>query len=91
MDDTVTRRGLTFKQRRQMGLTVRNIARATRVLASEGIITKDTPEDEAAELVLERLVMDNPQSFADPTLDWDAVLAFIERLIPLIMTIIALF
>ena len=85
------RSGLTFRQRRAMGLTVRNIARATRELASAGELNKDTPKDEAAELVLERLVMDNPKAFADPTLDWDAVLAFIERLIPLIMTIIALF
>jgi len=91
MDDTVQGRGLTFRQRRRMGVTPRNIAKATRQMLADGTITKDTPKDEVAELVLERLVLDNPKAFADPTLDWDAILSFIERLIPLIMTIISLF
>jgi hypothetical protein len=84
-------RGLTIRQRREMGLTVANIMRATRKLCQDGTITKDMSKEDVAILVQEQLVMDNPKAFADPSVDWDAVLAFIEKLLPFIMQIIALF
>ena len=90
MADT-TGRGLTLRQRRAMGLTVRNMARAARELAADGSIDKDTPREDVAELVLEKIVTENPKAFADPGVDWDAILAFIEKLLPLILAIISMF
>lgn len=78
-------------QRREMGLTIGNIRRATKQLLDDGTITTDTPRDEMAAAVLNQLVVENPKAFADPSLDWDALLAFIERLLPIILQIIALF
>ena len=89
--DNVEGRGLTFRQRREMGLTARNIYRVTRELARDGTIDKDTPKDDVTQAVMDRLVMDNPKAFADPSADWDAIFAFIEKLLPFIMQIIALF
>lgn len=89
--DNVEGRGLTIRQRREMGLTAANIFRTTRELVRDGTITKDMDKDDITQVVVDRLVVDNPKAFADPGVDWDAVLAFIEKLIPFIMQIIALF
>lgn len=91
MAEVVEARGLTLRQRRDMGLTIVNITQETRKMMAEGVISKSTPKDEVAELVLERLVFQNPRAFGEASIDWDAVLAFIEKLLPLILTIIGLF
>jgi hypothetical protein len=58
------------------------------------------PEDFAAlepeslaPVVLEQILRkDLPQAMADyPTIDWDAILAFIEKIIPIILKLLALF
>jgi len=82
--------GLTFKQRRAMGLTVKNVRTILAAKQAAGELEGRTTEDIAAE-VLADLVDQNPKAFADPAIDWDAILAFIEKLIPLILKIIALF
>jgi hypothetical protein len=84
-------RGLTFRQRREMGLTVINVIRVTRQLASDGTISKDTPQDEVIDAVINQLVFENPKAAADPTIDWEAIAAFLERIMPLILTILSLF
>lgn len=89
--DLERRRTLTFRQRRDMGLTLINLVRVTRQLASEGAIDKDTPQEEVRDAILNRLAMDNPAACADPTIDWDAVLAFLEKLLPFLLQILALF
>lgn len=91
MSDTAAARGLTMRQRRDMGLTFGNIMRATRVVVASGAIDADDPAEVVAAAVAQQLVVENTKAFADPSLDWDAVLAFIEKLIPIIMTLIALF
>lgn len=89
--DLEARRTLTFRQRREMGLTLVNLIRVTRQLAADGVINKDTPQDEVRDAVLSKLAEENPVACADPTLDWDAILAFLEKLLPFILQIIALF
>jgi len=41
--------------------------------------------------VLSQLLEEKPAAFQDAALDWEAIFAFLERLIPLILQIIALF
>jgi hypothetical protein len=91
MSDNVEGRGLTIRQRREMGLTAANIFRVTRELCRDGTIDKSTPREDVAQAVIDRLVIENPKAFADPSVDWDAILAFIEKLLPFILQIIALF
>ena len=82
--------GLTIKQRRELGLTLNNLIRVTKQLKRDKKLEGLT-HDQIAVVVAEQLVVENPKAAADATIDWDAIIAFIERLIPLIMKIIALF
>lgn len=84
-------RGLTFKQRRELGVTFGNIRRVLAEMQSKGEIPQGATAGDLAVMVAHQLVVENPQAASDPTLDWDALLEFIERLIPLILQIISLF
>jgi len=86
-----TRDGLTRRERRDMGLTFRNIRRAMATMQASGEIDETMTKAEISIAVADKLVSDNPSAFQDPSLDWDAILAFIERMIPLILKLIALF
>jgi len=49
-----------------------------------------TDPDEVQDLVLAEIIGQNPQAFAElGEPDWDAIFAFIEKLITLIMTMFA--
>ncbi len=92
----VGRKGLTLRQRREIGLTFKNIKRILeeKVLpaAYEETNGEGTDVSTLALMVAGELVEENPQAFShDPSLDWDMILEFIEKLIPLILRIIALF
>lgn len=82
---------MTMRERRQRGLTLRNLVKVSRQLKESGELTSDMPRDEMAELILEAVVAEDPKAFAEVGLDWDAIIAFIEKLLPLILTIISLF
>jgi hypothetical protein len=82
--------GLTFRQRRAMGLTFRNVRLELKTMQAAGDLEGKDRATVSAE-VLDRIVSKNPKAYADPSLDWDAVLAFVERLVALILKIIALF
>jgi hypothetical protein len=84
------RPGLSFKQRRAMGITIRNIRLKMVEMKKDGRLDGVAQSDVAA-MVLDELISDNPKAFADPSVDWDGLFAFIERLIPLILKIMALF
>ncbi len=84
------RRALDRKTRRKLGLTIKNIRRATKALYKAGEL-EDMGRAEIAAAVLDKITGENPKVFADPTLDWDALLDFIERLIPIILRLIELF
>lgn len=85
-----SRKGLSFKQRRAMGITIRNIRLKMVEMKQDGRLD-GVSQAEVAIMVLNELITDNPQAFADPSIDWDGIIAFIERLIPLILKIMALF
>lgn len=84
------RRELTLRERREMGLTVLNIAQVARELKQSGDIDAQTSQAEIAAAIAIKLESKNPQAFG-AGVDWDAILAFIERLLPLILKLIALF
>lgn len=84
---------LTIRQRRAMGLTVVGVIRAGRELSRRGDITATTDPTAMARLIAEEIAMSNPKAWSDnvDAIDWDAIIAFIERLIPLILKLIELF
>jgi hypothetical protein len=81
--------GMSRNDARKVGLTIRNLTQITRELKEKGQLTGVREVD--SELILSKAIERNPKAFSDPTIDWDMILAFIERLLPLIMAIIALF
>lgn len=84
---------LTIRQRRQMGLTVLGVLRAAKELQRRGEIARDTDPKEIARAVAEEIALANSKAWSDNVgaIDWDAILAFIEKLIPLILKLIELF
>ena len=93
VNDNVPLGKLTIRQRRQMGLTIRGSLQAARELARRGEITRDMDKSYVAELIAQEIMLSNAKAWADneASIDWDAIIAFIEKLIPLIMKLIALF
>ena len=81
---------LTWRQRRKLGLTVRNVIRVTREMKKAGDL-EGVSQAELSAMILNQLMTENPKVYADPSLDWDALLDFIERLIPIILKIMSLF
>ena len=80
--------------RREYGITVRGVIKAAREVNTES--PSLTPNDEDGEFVLavaaklaataQELEVGSPADW-----DWDAILKFLEGLVPLIMTIIQMF
>lgn len=86
------RRDLSFRQRRELGLTIANLAEIAKELKAEGEIDKDTPRSEVAAAIAVRLEAKNPAAFKGAAaIDLDSIIAFIERLLPLILKLIDLF
>ena len=83
------RPGLTIKQRRAMGITFRNLRLKLREMHDAGELEGKTRAEISVEM-MNRLVQDNPKAFADPSLDFDSILAFIERLLPILLFLLAL-
>ena len=78
---------LTFKQRRELGLTIPSMVRAARKLGKR----LHPDPDIASAQILQELVAENPKAFAKPGINWEAILAFIEKLLPIILQIISIF
>lgn len=86
------RNGLSWIQRRRLGITPLNMARVVKRLKSEREDFDEWSHEEIAAEVLNELMNENPTAYADvAAIDWDGLLAFIERLLPVILQIIALF
>jgi len=85
------RRELTAKQRNELGLTLAAVRDAVRELRKSGEIDDRTSTSEVAAAVLGKLEAKDPKAFAAPGLDLDAILEWLEKVIPIIMKIIALF
>jgi hypothetical protein len=73
-----------------MGITLRNIRAEMRKMKEAGAL-EGVEKEEVAAAILDRLFAQNSKAFADPTLDWDRLLAFVERLVSLVLKIMALF
>ena len=84
-------RRLSLRERRELGITWANVHAKAKELYKDGQISADMSRAEIAAMVFNEISADNPKAFADPTVDWDAIIAFIEQLLPLILTIIGLF
>lgn len=86
----------TIRARRKLGITFRNIRRTMLAMkAADADALAEVPAVIAAE-VLGRLIAEHPEAFRDPgidweNIDWDAIMAFIEWVVQLVLTIIALF
>jgi hypothetical protein len=90
LEKVQARRGISWKQRRALGLTFRNVRKTLSALNADGDL-EGVAASELPVMVLDRLVDDNPRAYATAELDWDAILNFLERLIPLILRLIELF
>jgi len=83
---------LSRREMRRLGVTVLNVRRRTRQMAAAGEITADMPADRIRDIIIDDLMGDEPHAFQQlGAPDWDAIIAFIEKLLPLILKIIAMF
>lgn len=89
-------------QRRKLGLTVRKITQVLRDMKEEGSLAefKYVTGDGAIEVdvsslavaVIDRIRTENPEGWIDwENIDWDAIIAFVERIIELILKFLPLF
>lgn len=83
--------GLSWRERRELGLTGANIYRTTKKLKDTGQLDQCATRDEMAQLVLNTIMEENRKAWQKPELDWDSLLALIEKLLPLILMIIDMF
>jgi hypothetical protein len=90
---------LGILERRKLGLTPRNLMPIVRKALAEGRISAESP-DVAAVVVLGDLQKQNPKAWSDEVsswssevreVNWDNILAFLEKLIPLLIQLISLF
>jgi hypothetical protein len=77
------------REMRQAGLTLLNVRRRTKEMARHGELTADMTPEQIRDTVLDDLYAANPHELQ--AINWDALLAFIEKLLPLILQLIALF
>jgi len=81
---------LTIRERRELGLTVFNVARIVRELDQAGELDRNDRAATSAQ-VLERIIADNPQAVRNAVgeRDWasflEALMRFIEAILPIIL------
>jgi hypothetical protein len=82
---------LSEPQMEAMGITRRAVRQAGFRLLRQGRLRGLTKKEIAAE-ILDEIASENPTAFSDVAgVDWDSILAFIEKLLPIILQIIAMF
>jgi len=77
-------RTLNRRQRKSLGLTFFNVRRKMLEVRDAGGDPADAFD------VWEAMADENPNAYADPGIDWDAFLDFLERLMALIMRLFAI-
>jgi len=86
--------GLASKQREKLNFTRPHIRRIALMLTRAGEC-RGLTKREIAGMILDRLISENGPAFrhvqATTKIDWEALIDFIERLLPLILQIIAIF
>jgi len=80
-------KALTLRQRLAMGLTLPKIAKVVLAMREADQLEGRSSREIALE-VLGELQAANPAAFEDPEIDWDAVIAWIEKMVEFIMAII---
>jgi len=80
---------MNIRERRDLGLTLVNLIRHAKAIKDAG---QWDPEDRIGMVALlaESVVRENPTVCGKPGFDWDAFLAFIEKLLPLLLLIFGL-
>jgi hypothetical protein len=88
------RRRLTRREKKDLGLTFRQVFADLAEMKRAGQLEDPDPARLALEILNRRATAD-PSAFrkvaADPSVDWDELSAFMEHLIELILKIMALF
>jgi len=87
-EEAVGRLGIL--ERRKLGLTFRNVLRAAKELDAAGQFDAENPDLTSARLAV-KLAAENPKAYQEVGVDWDAILAFIEALLPLIIQFMTIF
>lgn len=81
---------MTFRERRRAGITVFNLGSIVRELKASGEIDENDTNAEIAAAVAVRFQETNSQALANAAIDWDKLIALIERLLPLILKLFGL-
>ena len=81
---------INFRKRRKLGLTIPKIAVTAKALKEAGELD-GLSREEIAEAIADEIMGASPRAFAELGVDWDSVLAFIEKLLPIILQLIAMF
>ena len=92
-DENVEARRVTRRQAREIGITTNRMLPVLRQIKADGRVDLDDREA-VAEAVLAGMLDDSGPKLGGPKpseVDWGAILDFIERLIPLLLKLIALF
>jgi len=93
---------LRFLQRRKLGLTVVNITRVLKEMKEDGTLanyqrpgadgTVEVDVSSLAVAVINRIAAEDPGAWIDwENIDWDAIIAFVEKIIELILKFLPLF
>jgi len=76
---------LSWKQKRELGLTRAHIIVTARQMHKDGELDLDDP-DGLINQVVGKIMSENPQAYEDlGEFDWEAIFAFFEKIMPLIM------
>jgi hypothetical protein len=81
------RRELTLRQTRELGLTLHNMASSYRELKAAGEIDDQSSEAETASAIAVHIASKNKAAFSNASLNWDAILAFISKWLPIIIAL----
>lgn len=81
---------MTWRERRAAGITIRGVLKTARQLHAAGALD-GLEADDAAIVVMDGMLADKPQWSRDPKFDFDSLLAWIEKIMPIILQLIAIF
>jgi hypothetical protein len=82
--DTEAKR-LSFRERRRLGITRGNVIRTALRMNRAGELDASDPDLIMNQVVAE-IVSENPEAYKDVgAVDWDAIFAFLEKLLPLLI------
>jgi hypothetical protein len=65
----------------------RNVIKTARQLKAEGVSTAGMNDEEVADLIIARMVMDNPAEYG-AGFDWNKLLEIIMQLLPFILALL---